>query len=561
MSNSPKRPPVPNATPPVPRAAATADTAILEKVAQKYGSFGARPSDDVEVERRALSDNFLKPAVRIVAGVFAATLVASVVSHPAWGGPGMWANSIRLDTLFAVVWMPLLWNTMMRKKLSRSLRVYLVLALFIEAFSEAMFRDMGVADGGGYWDTVMWPASVAWYGTLKEFAGIPGASLSTFFFVTVALLYRAVNTRRDDPPPKFAKQAMLAFLGAVIGLAIVGVARGGAIEPAFRQTIHLMQLPLVGLLFLYALRIPDDLPAIGTVFVVCAVARSLLVAYVYFGVCMPAGITSLPGKPEWCTNHSDSVLFVTAILVLICHALEQRKLKVTLKALAIGAVILLGIILNNRRLAFVSLGAAPFVVFLAMKPSKRKRRLTAALAILTPLLAGYVLIGSEIPSASPLLKPAKLVVSVMDQKDTSSLSRDIENENLIYTLSETPVVPLGFGHEYDYSPNNPPVDLGELFKNFRYIAHNGVLWIWSLGGVLGFSLLWFVYPLAGTLALRAYWRGNIPLERTAALACLGSTVVCIVQIWGDQGFNSYMTLVTFGVTFAVAAKLAARVHA
>ena len=64
-------------------------------------------------------------------------------------------------------------------------------------------------------------------------------------------------------------------------------------------------------------------------------------------------------------------------------------------------------------------------------------------------------------------------------------------------------MPTGFGHEYEFSPNNPPVDLSEVFSNYRLIAHNGVLWIWSLGGVVGFTLLWMLYPLAGTMAIRA----------------------------------------------------------
>lgn len=544
----------------IPPQAAAANQNLLDKVAQKYGAFGARPVEEV-TDERVLADDFFKPTVKIIAGVFAATLVASVVSRPAFGAPGMWGNNFRLDSALIVVWGPLLYFAMMKQKLSRSLRTYLVLALFIEAFSEAMFKEMGVADGGGYWDTVMWPASVAWYGTLKEFAGIPGASLSTFFFVTVALLYRAVKGKKAatwTAPPKFARRALLAFLGTVIGLAVLGIVRGGAIEPAFRQTIHLMQLPLVGLVFLYALRIPEDLAAVGTAFVATAVARSILVAYVYFGVCMPAGITGMPGKPEWCTNHSDSVLFVTALVILLCHALEQRSSKVTLRALGIGAIILLGIALNNRRLAFVSLGAAPLIVYFALKPSKWKRRITFALAVVVPLVVVYVLVGSELASVSPIFKPAKLVMSVMDQKDTSSLSRDVENENLIYTLSQSPFVPKGFGHEYDYSPNNPPVDLGDLFKNYRYIAHNGVLWMWSLAGVIGFALLWAIYPLTGTLALRGYRGANTPLERSAALASLGIVVVCVVQIWGDQGFSSYMTLVTFAVAFAIASRLAAR---
>ncbi|MBX3190073.1 MAG: O-antigen ligase family protein [Labilithrix sp.] len=534
--------------------------ALQQKVAQKYGSFGARPPEE-EQDRRVLQDDFLKPTLQIIAGVFVASLVTSFISRPTFSGPGAWANSFRIDTALVVIWGPLLYWVIGRQKVAKSLRIYLVLALFIEAFSEAMFQQKGNIGEGGYWNTVMWPAAVAYFGTLKEFSGMPGASLSVFFFVTVGLLYRAVWGKKPEGwtrPPKFARSAMLAFLGTVVGLAAFGIVRGGGVEPAFRQTIHLMQLPLVGLLFLYALRVPEDLASVGTAYVAAAVTRSLLVTYVYFGVCVPQGITSLPGKPEWCTNHSDTVLFVTALMILLAHALEQRTSKVILRSLAVAVPILLGIVLNNRRLAFVSAAAAPIVIYLAMKPSRRKRRLTAALVVLVPLVIGYVLVGSEINSPSPLLKPAKLVVSVMDQKDNSSISRDIENENLIYTLRQSPIVMSGFGHEYQYSPNNPPVDLGDLFKNYRLIAHNGVLWIWSLAGVVGFSLLWTIYPMAGTLALRGYRAAQSPLERSSALASLGAMVVCVVQIWGDQGFNSYMTLVTFGVAFAVATRLAVR---
>lgn len=530
---------------------------MLQRVQQKYGAFGA-PPPEAENDRKILTDSFFKPTMQIIGGVFLASLVASFVSRPALYGAGAWANNFRVDTALAVVWIPLLVWAMVKQRLWKSLRIYLVLALFIEPFSEAMFKQMGE---GGYWDTVMWPAAVAWYGTIKELAGVPGASLSVFFVVTAGLLYRAVAGKKPEGwqrPPKFAVKAMQVFLGTVVVLAVFGIVRGGNVEWTFRQTIHLMQLPMVTLVLLYGLRVPEDLAAVGTAFIAAAATRSLIVLYVYFGVCMPAGITSLPGKPEWCTNHSDTVLFVTSIIILTTHALEQRSAKVTYRALAVGALILAGVVFNNRRLAFVSLAAAPMVLYLAMKPSRRKRRLTFALAVLVPIVVGYVLVGSEIASPSPILKPAKLVVSVLDQKDTSSQSRDIENENLIYTLRQSPYIPTGFGHEYQYSPNNPPVDLGGVFQNFRLIAHNGVLWIWSLAGVVGFTLLWIVYPLGGTLALRGYRAAVTPLERSAALAALGAMVVCITQIWGDQGFNSYITLVTFAVAFTVAARLSVR---
>jgi hypothetical protein len=446
---------------------------------------------------------------------------------------------------------------MAKLKLARSLRIYLVLSIFIEPFSETMLRQQGE----GYWDTVLWPSAVAYYGTIKEWSGLPGASLPIFFFVTVGLLCRAVWGKKPAgywAPPKFARNILLMFLGTIFALSAWGIAHGGTVEGTFRQIVHLMQLPIISLLFLYALRVPEDLSAVGTIYVVTALLRSLLVVYVYFGVCVPQGITDRPGLPEWCTTHSDSVLFVVSILIVVTHAFEQRTKRTILRAIGVSAMILFAIALNNRRLAFVSLSIAPAVIYLALEPSKRKRRVTAALMIGIPLVIGYILVGSEINSMSPLLKPAKLVMSVLDQKDLSSLSRDIENENLIYTLRQSPVLSTGFGFNYQFSPNNPPVDLSDVFVNYRLIAHNGVLWLWSLGGLVGFTLLWSIFPVAGTLAMRAYRGAPTALERSAALTALGSVAICIVQVWGDQGLNGYMTPITFAVSFAVATRLAMR---
>ncbi len=546
--------------PPPPHLSSVPDLAALQgRVQEKYGAFGARPEE--VGDERILADGWLAPTLKLVAAVAVASLFLSFVSHPSWDGPGAWTNSFRVDSVFFFLWAPLLWFAVVRFRLWKSLRVYLVLSLFIEAFSEAMFREMGGAGYAGYWDTFLWPAAVGYFGTIKELTGMPGASLPVFALVTLTLFVRAMRARTpadETPPPPWARAALLVFLATVVGLAALGIARGGGIEPAFRQTLHLLQLPLVTAVFLYGLRIPRDLAFVGTAFVAVAFVRSLLVAFVYFAICMPQGITELPGKPEWCTTHSDSVLFVTALVILMAYAVEQRSAKTIRRCIAIGVVITAGIVLNNRRLAFVSLAAAPLVLYLALRPSKQKRRVTAALAVLVPLLIGYITVGSEVNSTSPVLKPAKLIMSMIDQKDTSAQSRDVENANLIYTLHQNPVVMTGFGHEYEYSPDSPPIDLSEVFSNYRYIAHNGVLWLWSLGGVLGFTLMWLLYPLAGTMGVRAYRAATTPLERSAALATVGTTVVCVVQIWGDQGFNSYLTMVTFGVAFAVASRLAVR---
>ncbi|HVJ90152.1 MAG TPA: O-antigen ligase family protein [Labilithrix sp.] len=550
----------PQRPPPSVRPSMDDRVALNARLKEEFAAFGAMHAEELPPEidePRIFADNFRKPAMRIIAGVFCASLFASFAASPSFDAPGVWSNSFRIDTAFVVVWGPILAWTLARASITRAVRIYLVLSLFIEPFSETMLRQQG----DGYWDSVLWPAAVAYYGTIKEFSGLPGASLPIFFFVTLGLLYRVL--RGPNPvgyvrPPKFSRQLLQLFLGTVLFLAAWGIVQGGSVQGAFQQVLHLVQLPLISLVFLYAVRMPEDLAALGTIYVVTALARSLLVVYVYFGVCMPQGITDQPGLPEWCTTHSDSLLFVVAMLIVATHAFEQRTKRAIVRAIGVCSVILFAIVLNNRRLAFVSLGVAATTVYLALKPSKSKARVTTALVVSIPLFIAYVLIGAEIESATPLLKPAKLVMSVLNQKDMSSISRDVENENLIYTLKQSPVLSTGFGFDYQYSPNNPPVDLTDVFVNFRLIAHNGVLWLWSLGGLVGFTLLWMIFPVGGTLAMRAYRRAGTPLERSAALAALGALAVCIVQVWGDQGLNGYMTPITFAVAFSVATRLAVR---
>ena len=499
-------------------------------------------------------DDFTRESLRLIAGVFAASMLASFLSSPAFDAPGVWSSSPRLDTALVVLWGPLLAWAIAKGPLSTSVRTYLVLSLFIEPFSEAMLRDRG----GGYWDTVLWPAAVAYFGTIKEWSGLPGASLPVFFLVTVGLLLRSNSASRAglrSKPPRHARTALLVFFLGTLALFAWGMANGGKFESAFRQTVHLLQLPLVAAVFLYALRIPEDLTAIGTIVVVTALCRALLVAYVYFGVCVPQGITERPGLPEWCTNHSDTVLFVTAIVLVVIAALEARTRRATMQAAFVTAALLFAIVLNHRRLAFVSLALAPSVVYVALHRSPLKRRVSRVLAILAPLAIGYVVVGSQLASSSVLVQPAKLAMSIFDTRDTSSLSRDIENENLIYTLSKGPLLSTGFGFDYQHSPSNPPVDLSDVFANYRLIAHNGVLWMWSWGGLVGFSVLWLLFPLAGALAMSGYRSARSPVERVAALSSLAAVSVCIVQIWGDQGLNGYMVPVIFGLAFAVAARL------
>jgi len=505
---------------------------MQRRISQRFGEFGERDGAAQDVD--PLDDNHFRETIRVVLGLF---VVSAALTYT------IGTQSRILNGVAAMAVGGVLWHALTRYKVHISARYFLAVALFLEA----------ATDIPTFWKPPLAFADVAFYASLKDFAGVPGMSLPFFFFGALFLLYRARKVMRKDetltPPPRHAVQAMTFFLGAVLALEAFGLARGGNLQPSFFQILHLLTLPIVGMAFLYAFRGTEDLPAIGTIIVTVAVVRSALCAGTY--VALAHKFRNEEGF--FVTTHADTVLFATAIFILIAYAIEDRQRKTVLRCLGLIAAIFVGVALNNRRLAFVSLGAAPVMMYLSLKPSPTKRKVTRAAFVVGVLVLFYVIAGSQVEGDSPLFKPAKLAMSVLDQKDSSSESRDIENYNLIYTMSQSPFVGQGFG--WEYKEKVLLYDISGLFALYRYIAHNGVLWIWSVGGLVGFTALWLVYPLTITLGIRAYRTSEQVTERAASLACIGVVVATIAQIWGDQGWNSYLTLILFALAFATVARL------
>jgi O-antigen ligase len=302
--------------------------------------------------------------------------------------------------------------------------------------------------------------------------------------------------------------------------------------------------------FLYSIRGPRDFRALGTIIVVSAVTKGLLVAWVYEVVCRPMNI-----RPFYATTHSDSVTFAMGVIVLAANLFEHRDKKSFVRAALLIPFIAMAIVMNNRRLAFVGVGAGVITTFAVLRSSQFKRTLTRSLVVLLPIFAIYVKVGGT--SNSAFFAPAALIHSVMSGEDNSSITRDIENYNLIVTLRENKIFGPGFGSEYIEAVKADDISTG--FSLYKFIAHNSVLWLWSLGGLVGFALLWMIYPIQAYFSARGYRFGRTPIERAAGLATLACTSTALAQDWGDMGFNSYTNVAMFALCYAVAAKLCAAV--
>jgi hypothetical protein len=483
-----------------------------------------------DVAGRRESDPFFVESILLVGGIFGVSVLAGLMGHAA--------------IALSVAWVPCLVWALFVAPVSVTARCLLTAGIFIEP------PDM--VPGSGYWTSPLDPANETLYGSLKNLTGIPGLSVPLCLVCAVVLLYRARRTPRspdDPPPPAPAVKSLRYFVVALVAIEAFGILRGGAVGPSFFQILHLATRPVVALALLHAIRGEDDVRAYGTILVVVACVRGLLVLWVYFVVCMPQGLT-----PEYATTHGDSVIFDAAVLVVVANHIAVRTRRSFWRMVIVTLYMLAAMTMNNRRLAFVGVGGGLVGMLLWLPPSATKKRVMRGLAFLVPAFLAYVLCGAD--QKGPLFAPARLVLSVLSQEDTSSDARNVENDNLVATLQDHPVTGSGFGWEYKEVVRI--YDISEYFPMYRYIAHNTVLWLVSIGGAVGFFFLWRTYATAVFFSARGYLLAMTDDDRAGALAGIGIMVVCICADWGDQGLVSYPSLMIFGAVFAVASNICSR---
>ena len=118
--------------------------------------------------------------------------------------------------------------------------------------------------------------------------------------------------------------------------------------------------------------------------------------------------------------------------------------------------------------------------------------------------------------------------------DGSTKWRDVENADLVFTFKQAPILGTGFGSPFD-EIQKLPGDLKGVYELEPYIPHNSVLGLWAFGGLLGFGLLWLIYPVGVFFAVRAYRWSRNPTELITSLAAAAALICYLVQGYGDLG--------------------------
>ena len=123
----------------------------------------------------------------------------------------------------------------------------------------------------------------------------------------------------------------------------------------------------------------------------------------------------------------------------------------------------------------------------------------------------------------------------------------------VTTFTQNPVFGTGFGRPFTEAIKLP--DVTRSYDLEPYIPHNCVLGLWAFGGLIGFALLWAIYPAGMFFTVRAYRWSRTSAERIAALGAAAVQICYLMQGYGDLGFGTWGPVFTVAAAYAIVGKI------
>jgi hypothetical protein len=379
------------------------------------------------------------------------------------------------------------------------------------------------------------------------FTGFDVVALLLFGVVAYRQLHRSTVDRTAEwaDTPRSLGFFVWLSLGAVAWIGLYGLARGGSFRFALWQSIRWVHLPIVYALMRQALRGGVDAETVGKL--VLGVGLFRAGEAILFRWMFPS-LEELP----YATSHADSVIFSTCVLIVLAMLLEMRGRRIVWLSLALLIVYFWAMRDNNRRLVWaqVSVGVAVMWFMTPWRPLKLK---LARLLVATSLpLTIYAAVGWN--SNAGIFAPVRKIRSMTDsQVNSSTLWRELENYDLVWTYSQRPLLGSGFGHPYEQPIVLP--DVTSVYDLEPYIPHNSVLGLWAFGGLVGFAGIWAMFPVGLFFTARAYRWARTPMERVTALGAAAAQVSFVMQGYGDLGFGEWGPVFTVAAAYALVGKL------
>lgn len=385
------------------------------------------------------------------------------------------------------------------------------------------------------------------------FVSVPGLSLFPWQIAVVVLapvcLLRPGAFRRRALPLDLAIVTSFASLALTF---VWGWMRGGSAYNAYYQLWRFLVALLIALIVLSVIRSSRDVKALGATVLLAALVRGTLAMYFYWAVVRGR----IDPAPPYMTTHDDTLLFIAGIVIVLSWALARETPAAWIAAALVTVHLVYAIILNDRRLAWIELLLVLAVMYFVLPRGRVHRRVNRALLFAAPLLAVYVIVGWGRQGA--VFEPVHALSTAGSNEDSSSLARQEEIRNLLYTLSVAgnPLLGTGWGVPYQ-KVTSVYANFGPEWWQYLYMPHNSLLALAVFGGIVGIGGIWLVVPVSAFLAMRGYRGSTGAIDRAGAMAALCILPAYGAQCYGDLGFQSLTGGLILGVALGVAGKISA----
>jgi hypothetical protein len=358
--------------------------------------------------------------------------------------------------------------------------------------------------------------------------------------LAVPLVVRVVGTGRD-----FARgplgYAVIGLVAAALWGVFIGLAHGGDQRVALmevRPYVYLASAFAFSAAFLTTRRL---IRAVLWVIVLVTAAKGAQAIFAFIQV------RSMDPRPEAVLGHEQSFLFGVYVAVVLGLWLLDERTRLRTVATWLLPVVLLGDMVNSRRVAWLILAAVVIVVSVIAAVHVPRRRGFLRKALVVAAVFNAIYLPAFWNKTGTLGQPARAVHSFVspDQRDAlSNLYRIQENANLVANIQASGPLGKGFGTRIDYVL--PITDISDLDPLIAYIPHNGVLYVVMRMGILGAILFWTFIGVAIVAGCRLA-RSRDPDVALIGLVVPAACVAYALQGYNDQGFFFYRIAICLGV--------------
>jgi O-antigen ligase len=254
----------------------------------------------------------------------------------------------------------------------------------------------------------------------------------------------------------------------------------------------------------------------------------------------PAQYSGRLGASYVCPNHYAGLLEMAIPLVLALVMVSKARAATKLVAGAVGAVLVVGLVLSMSRGGWISL-AVGIVFMLAMAAWQKRINL---LAWLVPLIVIVAVAGAVIAKNPQVYERFKRVA---DRKDASYGGRVLAWTHTLDLARKHLLFGTGPGtYRWAFTREQP----ASLTLDVRY-AHNDYLHTWSDYGLVGLALLFWGLGAFGFRGIRALRRARKSSDFALILGVLGSTVAIAAHSFVDFNMRIPANLLTMLVLAAL----------